>query len=82
MSFDPRLLDGFLVCSKSKSPLVRDGESLVCVDPKCRLRYEINEAVPNMLVEEATELSSEAWAEVMQRNGRNPVDGMLPKPAE
>ena len=31
MSFDPRLLDKILVCTKCRSSLVRDGESLVCV---------------------------------------------------
>lgn len=77
MSFDPKLLEGILVCPKSKSVLVRDGEALVSIDPRCRLRYEIRDGIPNMLVEEATELSQDAWSEVMQRHGRDGVTGSL-----
>lgn len=76
MSFDPRLLDGILVCPRSKSPLVRDGDALISVDPACRLRYEIKDGIPNMLMEDATELSVEEWTQVMQRNGRS-SDGAL-----
>ena len=76
MSFDPRLLDGILVCPRSKSPLVRDADALISVDPACRLRYEIKDGIPNMLIEEATEMIPEAWVEVMRRHGRN-SDGAL-----
>ena len=78
MSFDPRLLEGILVCPRSKSPLVRDAEALISVDPACRLRYEIKDGIPNMLIEEATEMSPEAWTEVMRRHDRN-SDGAVIK---
>ena len=78
MSFDPRLLEGILVCPRSKSPLVREGEALVSVDPACRLRYEIKDGIPNMLMEEATEMSVDLWGKVMRRHGRS-ADGALLK---
>lgn len=62
-----------LRCPKTKSPLVREGETLVSVDPAWRLRYEIRDDIPILLVSEATELSPEQWREIMQRHGR-PVD--------
>lgn len=67
MSFDPRLLDGVLVCTKSKSRLIRDGEFLVCSDSDCRMRFEIKDGIPNMLLEEASLLSPEDWSSLMQR---------------
>ena len=70
MTFDFNTLQELLVCSKSKSKLVWDGESLVCSDPECRLRYEIRDDIPIMLVDEATELSVEEWNAVMQKHGQ------------
>ena len=54
------LLD-VLVCPKSKQPLIyvapnNDEGSLVCA--ASRLRYRIDNGVPVMLVEEATEVSA------------------------
>jgi len=41
-----------LVCPvDQKSPLRREGESLVCT--RCGLRFAINDGIPNMLIEEA-----------------------------
>lgn len=68
MSFDPALLLNWLRCSKSKSPLVRDGDSLVCTDPACRLRFAINEDIPNMLVEEAVEVPSAEWSTIIAKS--------------
>ena len=80
MSFDVKLLEaGILVCPKTKLPLVRDGESLVSVDPECRLRYEIKEGIPNMLIDEATRLSPAEWSAVMSRSGRDGVTGLVAK---
>lgn len=47
-----------LVCPKSKQPLVyfEAEEFLLC--PASRLRYRIDDGVPVMLVDEATELSA------------------------
>jgi uncharacterized protein YbaR (Trm112 family) len=52
---DPRLLE-ILVCPKCKGDLeYREKESeLVC--QKCRLRYEIRDGIPIMLIDEAKPL--------------------------
>lgn len=42
-----------LVCPMDqKSPLRREGDSLVCT--RCGLRFAIKDDIPNMLIEEAT----------------------------
>jgi uncharacterized protein YbaR (Trm112 family) len=78
MSFDPLLLDKILVCTKCRSPLVRDGDALVCVTPACRLSFAIRHEIPNMLVEEAVALPADDWGPLMQRAGRDPVSGTRP----
>ena len=57
-----------LVCPKSNSQLVYDGKTLVCVNPECRLQYQIKEGIPIMLVDDATELSTDDWSAVMSRH--------------
>ena len=74
MSFDAVLLK-ILVCTKCRSPLVRDGDALVCVTPDCRLRFTIRNDIPNMLVEEAAIVPADGWGPLMQRAGRDPVTG-------
>ena len=67
MPFDFKTLEEVLLCPQSKSKLVFDGESLVCVDPECRLRFQIRDGIPIMLIDEATELSVEDWEAVMRK---------------
>jgi uncharacterized protein YbaR (Trm112 family) len=76
MSFDPKLLDKILVCTKCRSPLVRDGDALVCVTAACRLRFAILHDIPNMLVEDAAPALLDEWAPLMLRAGRDPVTGI------
>jgi uncharacterized protein YbaR (Trm112 family) len=47
-----RLLD-ILACPECKADVRLDGERIVCVNPKCGLRYPIKDGIPVMLVEEA-----------------------------
>jgi uncharacterized protein YbaR (Trm112 family) len=75
MSFDPRLLNEILVCTKCRSPLVRDGDALVCVTSACRLRFAILHEIPNMLMEDAQPVPVDEWAPVMRRAGRDPETG-------
>lgn len=75
MSFDARLLDRILVCTKCRSPLVRDGDALVCVLSDCRLRFAVVHEIPNMLLEDAAVLGPEDWSQVMERSGRDPASG-------
>ena len=71
MTFNFEISKSYLVCPKCHSDLVADGESLVCTNPEVRLRYPILEDIPRLLVEEAEELSMEAWTAAMQRLGRS-----------
>jgi uncharacterized protein len=59
MPFDFAVLEDLLICPKSKSELVLDGDSLVSVDPACRLRYAIRDGIPIMLVDEARPLDED-----------------------
>jgi uncharacterized protein YbaR (Trm112 family) len=76
MTFDPKLLNEILVCTKCRSPLVRDGDALVCVTADCRLRFAILHEIPNMLVEDALPVPVDEWAPVMRRSGRDPETGL------
>lgn len=67
MTFQFAAVRDLLRCPKSRSPLVQDGDSLVCSDPECRLRFGIRDDIPGMLIDDATELTGEEWRGVMQR---------------
>ena len=71
MAFDFEKSRSYLVCPKCHADLVLDGDSLVCTNPDVRLRYPILEDIPRLLVDEAEELSPEAWKAVMLRAGRS-----------
>ena len=68
MSFDLKLLEKTLVCTKCHGRMVRDGEALVCVGPECRLQFAILHEIPNMLLEEAIPAPVEDWTAAMQRS--------------
>lgn len=55
MTLDAKLLE-ILVCPKCKGDLDyrREENELVC--PTCRLRYEVREGIPIMLIDEAKPL--------------------------
>ena len=69
MTISKELLE-ILVCPLSKAPLVLDGETLVSTDKETRRRYRIDEGIPNMLLEEAEELSAEEWAGIMKKHNK------------
>ena len=71
MSFDATLLGKILVCTKCRSPLVRDGDALFCVTADCRMRFSILQEIPNMLVEDALAAPLAEWSPAMQRAGRH-----------
>jgi len=81
MSFDMKLLDGLLVCTKCRSALVRDADKLICVTPECRTQFRIRDEIPNMLLEDAVVATAPDWGAVMQRAGRDPASGAKPVPA-
>jgi uncharacterized protein YbaR (Trm112 family) len=69
MPINKELLD-ILVCPLSKAPLVLDGDTLVSTDKKTRRRYKIEDDIPNMLIEDAEELDTETWTEIMKKHGK------------
>ena len=82
MGFEYETMQKYLVCPECHSELIRDGESLVCTNSEVRLKYEIVDGIPRMLVDEATKLSVEDWSGIMQRAGRNPETGAVIDAAE
>lgn len=67
MTLDPKLLE-ILVCPVSKAPLREVDGTLVSTDPETRLRYQIDEGVPVMLVEDAEMMSESDWKAVMEND--------------
>lgn len=79
MTFDPETALSLLVCPKSHAPLVHEDGRLVSTDPDTRLRYPIRDGIPVLLIDEADEVEAGAWAQIMQRHGRDPQNGKLPE---
>lgn len=52
---EPWLLE-LLVCPKCKGELVHETEPEALVCPACKLRYEVRENIPILLIDEATPL--------------------------
>lgn len=75
MAFEYEKVKGILVCPRCKGELVHDGDSLVCVNPETRWSYPIVDDIPRLLVDEAKELPTDDWREVMLRQGRNATTG-------
>jgi len=73
--FDFDAVKDLMRCPRSKSELVMDGDSLVSVDPDCRLKYEIRKGIPTMFPDDAVTLSFEDWSDIMVRNGRDSQTG-------
>ena len=64
MAIPQDLLD-ILACPECKTPVVLDGERLVCCKAECRRAYPIRDDIPIMLIEESQPLESAAWESVM-----------------
>ncbi|MBL8813913.1 MAG: hypothetical protein JNM43_27335 [Planctomycetaceae bacterium] len=69
MVFSLNAHQSMLRCPRCRSTLVQDGDSLVCTNPDVRLRYPVLEGIPRLIVDEATELTSEEWNAVMAKLG-------------
>jgi hypothetical protein len=50
-------------------------DALVCVGSECRLRFEIRDDIPNLLIEKAAQLSTDDWGKMMRQQGRDPQTG-------
>jgi uncharacterized protein YbaR (Trm112 family) len=75
MAFKFKDLESILVCPGSRTPLLQDGDWLVCLSPDCRLKYAIRDDIPIMLIDEAVKLSPEEWGKTMQRHSRDATTG-------
>lgn len=40
---------------------------MICTDSDCRLRFEIKDGIPVMLVDQATKLTQEDWDDFVRR---------------
>ena len=63
----PASLLEVLVCPKSKQPLIYFEEEGFLLCPASRLRYRIDDGVPVLLIEEATEVPADEVARLVQR---------------
>ncbi len=64
MAIPQDLLD-ILACPDCKTPVVLDGERLVCCKAECRRAYPIRDDIPIMMIEESQALERAAWDKVM-----------------
>lgn len=62
-----KALTDVLVCPKSKQPLIDFSDEGFLLCPASRLRYRIDEGVPVLLVEEATEVAPAELERLVQR---------------
>jgi uncharacterized protein YbaR (Trm112 family) len=63
----PASLLEVLVCPKSKQRLIYFEEEGFLLCPASRLRYRIDDGVPVLLIDEATELPADEVAQLVQR---------------
>ncbi len=61
MTFNFDSVSDILACPQCRGALMCVGESLVCDSEEHRLQFPILDGIPRLLVEEASELSDEAW---------------------
>jgi len=52
VNIDKELLD-ILACPACKGDVKLEGQKIICVSPKCGLRFPIKDGIPVMLIEEA-----------------------------
>ena len=76
MTFNFQQAKQFLACPKSHTELVLDKNLLVNTCPNTRLAYPIVDEIPRLLVDEAQQLSTEHWQQIMQASHRSPQTGL------
>lgn len=63
--------NSLLRCPHSRSTLVRDGETLVCIDAECRRQFDIQSGIPVMLPDSSRVLSVDDWQTIMDRTNHS-----------
>jgi uncharacterized protein YbaR (Trm112 family) len=66
MPLAPELLK-ILVCPACKTPVFEADSALFCTNGDCRRRYNIQDEIPVLLVDESTVLDSADWLEAMRK---------------
>ena len=64
MSLDPRLVE-ILACPEDKGPLLYFEADGFLYNPRLRRRYEIDDGIPIMLIDEATTVGDEVHERLM-----------------
>lgn len=72
---DPELL-AILVCPISHGPLIQRGNRLICIES--RKAYRIEDGIPIMLVEEATDVPESELLDLKQREKSGPSREQYP----
>ncbi len=66
MVLDPRLVE-ILACPEDKGPLLYFAAEEFLYNPRLRRRYEIDDGIPIMLIDEAATLDADGHEQVMAR---------------
>lgn len=66
MPLDPLLLD-ILACPQDKGPLLYFEDEAVLYNPRLRRGYAINDGIPDMLIDDATDVEEEEHARLMAK---------------
>jgi uncharacterized protein YbaR (Trm112 family) len=74
VALDPKLLE-ILACPDDKGPLLYFADEQSLYNPRLKRRYEINDDIPNMLVDEAETVSD---AEHDRLVAKAAADGIRP----
>jgi len=72
MALDPQLLD-VLACSEDKGPLLYFEADGFLYNPRLKRRYEVEDDIPNMLIDEATTVDDTEHDRLVARAGSEGV---------
>ena len=66
MSLDPRLLE-ILACPEDKGPLYYLDDENALYNPRLKLRYDVRDGIPNLLVDEAVTVDGDEHDRIMRK---------------
>jgi len=61
MAQNSESLDDLWRCPQCRGVLKRSDDALLCSESSCRLSYPVLDGIPVMLIDQASELSADAW---------------------
>jgi uncharacterized protein YbaR (Trm112 family) len=74
VSLDPRLLE-ILACPQDKGPLYYLDDEHALYNPRLKLRYDVRDDIPIMLIDEATTVTDDEHDRIM---GKVEAGGLTP----